>query len=112
MSSEPVLIEIECPACGPVLVHPEEIGFRYEPPTRARGMWTAPCPDCGAGLMGGAGYPDLVRLVSLGARETGESMPFELLEPHDGGPVSWDELFELHEYLDTHCCPQEQIKLP
>jgi hypothetical protein len=48
-------------------------------------------------------------VLGAGAERLSGLVPFEILEPHTGAPLSIDELLDFHAELDAVCCPAEGL---
>lgn len=66
------------------------------------------CPRCQRLLFHAVPAIDFPVLRMLGVGRS-QSLPFELLEPHAGRPVSWDDILDARLALEHGCCPQEEI---
>ena len=101
------LVQAACPTCGDVIAQASELVCGV-----SEGEETAlcefSCPGCDRPLLLPLSPNEVPTLVLLGAR-TDRSLPFEVLEPHSGPAVSWDEVLDLHLELERHAFPQREL---
>lgn len=64
----------------------------------AGGVWTS--------ITAGPGVEAARR---VGVSELVGTIPWELLEPHAGPPLSWDDLLDLQLAVSRTGCPQEEL---
>lgn len=102
-------IEAACPWCGPVEVTVPGLRCLVEPRRRAQGICEFTCPMCGRPVLTPVPVAGVQTLQRLGAGQLPGSVPFELLEPHPWGPLSWDEILDAHVALERACCPQDEL---
>lgn len=55
-----------------------------------------PCPECGDYVACPLEHRSALRLIGLGLRATSLRPPAEVIEVHEGPPLSPDELLDLH----------------
>lgn len=83
-----------CPACGEVGLTPDDIELVVC--GTASSTYSFDCPTCGNRVRGHADA-ELVRLLeSGGVMVTLLPIPAEALEPHEGPPLTLDDLLDLH----------------
>ena len=100
-------VEALCAWCGPVQVATSEL--RCEVAAQAEvGLCEFSCPSC-ARLIVCQAPADAVRAMRrAGAGKISGCVPFELLEPHRGPVISWDDLLDFHVLLE-HAASSEQL---
>lgn len=104
------VVTVSCRRCGPVALAPVAIrvaaaGGRDD----ADGLFGFTCPVCARQIWQAADDGTLEVLRGIGAPVLTGPAPFELVEPHRGGTISWDELLDAHELMSRHCCPQDEL---
>ena len=92
-------IKATCPACGDVRLRSRELTVRVCAETD-EGTYTFACPRCRAIVAREATPRILALLVSAGVRTEVWHQPAELFEPHDGPPISADDLLDFHLVLE------------
>jgi hypothetical protein len=102
-------VEAECPWCGRVEVAVPGLRCRVESRDQAQGLCEFTCPACSRLVLAPVPAPGVDMLLRLGASQALGAVPFELLEPRLGGPLSWDEILDAHVALERGCCPQEEL---
>ena len=100
-------IPVECQRCGELDVAVSEV--RRTPIDSGVGMFVFTCPICRREVWQAADAGTLLQLKSSGVSPLAGTAPLELVEPHLGPAISWDELLEAHEQIDGHCCPQDEL---
>jgi hypothetical protein len=55
------------------------------------------CPTCERLNVRALGRPELASLTRVGATPSEGPAPFELLEEHNGPPITWDDLIDFHQ---------------
>ena len=101
-------VRITCRRCGPVVASPSEIGVTGGD---SGGLFAFTCPSCGRDVWQAADAGTLAVLRSVGAPEVTGVAPLELVEPHAGPPITWDDLLEAHQVMSGHCCPQDELSV-
>ncbi len=106
---EETKVQAECPWSGTVTLSPKEL--RCAKPRRGvdSGLCEFACPDCGRTVILRTSRDGVAAVLHAGAVRASGPMPFELLEPHHGPPLSRDELLDLHLTMERTCCPQEEL---
>jgi hypothetical protein len=101
------LVEAECPTCGTVMASASALTCGISEADEAA-LCEFPCPSCDRVLLIPFPPIEMSSLLLLGAHRD-RSLPFELLEPHSGPTVSWDEVFDLHFELEQQSFPQQEL---
>jgi ribosomal protein S27E len=94
-----IKVRVVCPGCGPLVVPAAELRCELEA-DGARGICEVRCPGCSATLVVPAGPAAVATMRDGGAGRMTGCVPFELLEPHHGPPLSWDDLLDFKLALD------------
>ena len=94
-----IKVRVVCPSCGPVVLPAAELRCELEA-DGSKGICELRCPDCSATLVVPAGPAAVATMRDGGAGRMTGSVPFELLEPHTGPPLSWDDLLDFKLALD------------
>ncbi|HEX9236093.1 MAG TPA: hypothetical protein VF972_07425 [Actinomycetota bacterium] len=89
------VVQARCAWCGGVEFEFGEL--RVHAKGDDLGLLEFRCPSCGRLNVRPLGGPELAALSGLGATPTASPGPFELLEEHDGPPITWDDLIDFHE---------------
>lgn len=107
--TEETVVQASCPWSGQIALSPEEL--RCAKPRRgvASGLCEFTCPDCGRLVIVRTTREGVAAALRAGAVRASGPMPFELLEPHHGPPVSRDDLLDLHLTMERTCCPQAEL---
>lgn len=101
-------VRAECPWCGTVELEPGHLRCEVEP-SGAQALCEFICPVCSR-LVYARTTPEGVLAVRLaGAGNISGVIPFELLEPHDGPALSWDDFLDLRAAIEGLCCPMEEL---
>jgi hypothetical protein len=83
--------------------------FRCELETASReGICELRCPVCSATILLPAAAPAVETLWRAGAGHMGGTAPFELLEPHTGPPLSWDDVLDFKLALENNSDSQPE----
>lgn len=88
-------IRASCPTCGDVELTSRDVTVLVCS-TNNEGSYAFQCPRCRVAVSKAAEAKIVDLLVSSGVRMNVWQMPAELDEPHDGGPISYDDLLEFH----------------
>lgn len=96
-----------CPGCGPMVVPAAELRCELEAAGR-QGICELRCPVCSTTVLVPAVAPAVAALWKAGAHHMSGSVPFELLEPHTGPPLSWDEVLDFKLALENDSYPQPE----
>ncbi|MGH9038025.1 MAG: hypothetical protein ACRD0O_19880 [Acidimicrobiia bacterium] len=89
-----------CPGCGPMVVPAAELRCELEAAGR-QGICELKCPVCSTTVLLPAVSPEVETLWRAGAGHMIGSVPFELLEPHTGPPLSWDDVLDFKLALES-----------
>ncbi len=90
----PRLVHARCPWCGRVELLASDFTCSGAGPGEGRGLCEFTCPDCSRRVFVAVPTSDIALLWTGGAGEG--RLPLELLEPHNGPPLSWDDLLDFH----------------
>ena len=88
-----IKVRVVCPGCGPLVVPAAELRCELEA-DGGKGICELRCPACSATLVVRAEAAAVEAMRGAGAGHMSGSVPFELLEPHTGPPLSWDDLLD------------------
>ena len=99
MMSGTVKVRVVCPGCGPVVLPAKALRCELEAPGD-KGICELRCPVCSTMVLVPAGPVAVETMRDGGAGHMTGSVPFELLEPHSGPPLSWDEVLDFKLALD------------
>jgi len=92
-------IEATCPTCGTVERRAED--FELSVCSHSPSSWYAfLCPECERRVQKPASEKAIELLISEGVAPRYFTIPAEVLETHDGPPLTVDDLIELHELLE------------
>jgi hypothetical protein len=92
-------VRVACPGCGPMVVPADEFMCGLDA-AGATGLCELRCPVCSATVILRAEAAAVETMQRAGAK--GLTMaPFELLEPHPGPPLSWDDFLDFKLALDA-----------
>jgi hypothetical protein len=94
-----IKVRVVCPGCGPLVVPATELRCELEA-EGGNGICELRCPVCSATLVVPARAAAVETMRGAGAGHMNGSVPFELLEPHTGPPLSWDDLLDFKLALD------------
>jgi hypothetical protein len=86
-------VRVSCPGCGPMLVPAGEFQCEVDA-SEGKGLCEMRCPVCSAIVVLPAAASAVETLLRAGAGHMHGSIPFELLEPHTGPPLSWDDVLD------------------
>lgn len=92
-------VRVQCPGCGPVVAPADEFRCELEA-AGGRGICELRCPVCSAMLIVPA-QADAVETMRRGGAGPLPVAPFELLEPHAGPPLSWDDVLDFKLALEA-----------
>jgi len=97
-SRERARVEARCAWCGFVALGADDLTVRVGQGDQA--LVEFACSSCARLNLRRLAPGGLSPLAGVGILPTtGGPAPFELLEAHDGPPLGWDDLLELHEAL-------------
>lgn len=102
-------VQGRCPACGPLTLLPRDFSCALPSDPDDKGLAEFHCPICDGAVFNAVTPQEAKLLMLLGARRADGPAPFELTEEKAGPPVTLDELFDLHEALESICCPQAEL---
>lgn len=106
--NEDAEIRVECPWCGSLVLPPGAV--RCSPGRGGNlGLCEFTCPICFRLVLMPTAESGMEAVRRVGVSELAGTIPWELLEPHAGPPLSWDELLDLHLAVSRTCCPQEEL---
>ena len=94
-----ISVRVVCPGCGPVVVPATDLRCELEAAGQA-GICELRCPVCASTVL----IPAVASAVETirGAGAEGMTIaPFELLEPHAGPPISWDDVLDFKLALES-----------
>lgn len=102
------VVQADCRWCGPVDVATGDV--RCEVPEQgSEALCEFACPICRR-LILLATPPDRTRaLWTAGAGRMIGPIPFEVLERHDGPPISWDDVLDFRLALEATRCPAREV---
>lgn len=92
-------IKATCPGCGEVDLTAEDILLRIGG-SQLRNTYGFSCPDCGSFVEKPADDRVVRLLLSGGVVPQLVHVPAEVLEVHDGPPLTHDDLLTFHEVLE------------
>jgi hypothetical protein len=95
-----IKVRVVCPGCGPVVLPAKELRCEVQAPG-GEGICELSCPVCSTLLIVPAGPVAVETMRDGGAGHMSGSVPFELLEPHTGPPLTWDDILDFKLELDT-----------
>lgn len=102
------MVRTECAWCGPVELPPVEMRCGIDPTSRGEGLCEFLCPVCGRLGYAHTTAEGVELLACEGATRVARGLPFELLEPHAGAPLSWDDLLDAVLSMASTALPQDQ----
>ncbi len=88
-----VKVRVVCPGCGPVVLPATELRCELVA-SGDKGICELRCPVCSTMVLVPAGPAAVETMRDGGAGHMSGSVPFELLEPHSGPPLSWDDVLD------------------
>lgn len=91
-------IKAACPMCGEVSLKPSDIVLRVA--EGASGAYAFICPECRRSVTKPADDRIVRLLLSGGVKPVAGGIPAEFLEVHEGPPLTYDDLLDLHEALE------------
>jgi hypothetical protein len=89
------VFEARCAWCGPVPV--DTVGLGVHVGSTGEALLEFACPACDRLNVRPLDRPDVAVLSSVGVEPLAGPAPFELLERHDGPPITWDDLIDFHQ---------------
>lgn len=105
--SEPTSVKVRCSRCGEFVVAASELRVTRDAP--GAGMFLFTCPNCRRDVWQEAEPSTLLILRSAGVRFADGVAPLELVEPHLGPPISWDDVLDARSGMSHGCCPQDEL---
>lgn len=107
--SEDAEVRVECPWCGTLALSPGAVRCADVAPGDRLALCQFTCPVCFR-LIILRTTPEGVEVARrVGVADLNGPVPRELLEPHGGPPLTWDDVLDLHLALSRTCCPQEEL---
>ena len=103
------LVQVSCPFCGPAALRAGALRCGVDPEDSSRGLCQFTCPSCARLVFVDTPQAEANVLLAEGARRFSGLAPFELLEAHEGAPVSWDDFLDFHLALSATPFPQEEV---
>lgn len=105
---EAVMVEVRCTRCDRIIRLP--VGeLRCAAADRTGGLCEFRCPACQGLVLRAVEDQQDQMLREAGAGVLSAPVPFELLEPHDGPVLTFDDLLDLHLALEATDRPQEEL---
>lgn len=99
-------VRVTCAGCGQVEC---PVGDLRCEARGSQGILEFACPFCQRLALAKMQAWRALALQALGAARMTGPIPFELLEPHEGPVVSWDEALDYHLALERTDCPQAEL---
>jgi ribosomal protein S27E len=93
MMTGAIKVRVVCPGCGPVVLPAKELRCELEA-AGDKGICELRCPVCSTMVLVPAGPVAVETMRDGGAGHMSGSVPFELLEPHTGPALSWDDVLD------------------
>ncbi len=103
-------IKATCPGCGEVDLTVDDIVLRIGARTSVN-TYGFTCPDCGDYVQKSADDRVVRLLLSGGVIPVPVHVPAEVLEPREGPPITYDDLMDFHELLQTDAWYEQLDKL-
>ncbi len=94
-----IKVRVVCPGCGPLVLPAKHLRCELEA-AGDKGICELQCPVCSTMVLVPAGPAAVETMRNGGAGHISGSVPFELLEPHIGPPLSWDDVLDFKLALD------------
>jgi hypothetical protein len=104
-----IQVRMTCPRCGPMVVDGGLLRCETEPRPPSRGLCELDCPSCSQPILFSTAPAVMEALLEGGAKHPSGAVPFELLEPHAGPPLSWDDLLDFTVALERTAWPQFEL---
>jgi hypothetical protein len=89
------LARVRCAWCGPEELPLERVLISAR--SGQEGLFEFRCPSCDRLNIRALEPSDLSTLAEVGVSPRRGPAPFELLEEHDGPPITWDDLIDFHD---------------
>lgn len=102
-------VRAECPWCGPLVVEGERFRCEIDTAQPSKGLCELTCPGCSRPILFPTTAAAVRTLLEAGGQHLGGAVPFELLEPHAGAVLSWDDLLDFKLALDRTPWPQLEL---
>lgn len=106
--SKGMKVGADCPMCGPVELVPADVRCALEAAGEV-GLCEFSCSICGRTAYARTTAEGVAALRAEGAGGFAGTVPFELLEAHEGDPVGWDDLLDLLCALEGTPIPQSEL---
>lgn len=111
MRASPI-VEVSCPFCGPVELPAGAVSVGVDPDESSRGLCEFTCPFCSRPGFLATDQAAADALLEEGARPFAGPAPFELLEVHEGAPVTYNDILEFHSAISAAPFPQAEVIPP
>lgn len=105
--SEPTTVKVSCRRCGELVLEASVLRVTRAP--EGAGMFVFTCPSCSRDVWQEADSSTLLVLRSVGVGPVDGLAPLELVEPHTGPPISWDDVLDAQTGMRHDCCPQDEL---
>jgi hypothetical protein len=105
--SQPTTVKVSCRRCGELVVDAHAV--RVTRASQGAGMFLFNCPSCTRDVWQEADPATLLLLRSVGVGLVDGLAPLELVEPHAGPSISWDEVLDAQSGMRHSCCPQDEL---
>lgn len=102
-------MQVECRFCGEVSVSVASVRCALESQSTDQGLCELACPICSRTITLRAEAAIVGLLFLEGASTMAGAVPFEVLEPHAGAALSWDEVLDAKVAMSATCCPQDEL---
>lgn len=93
-------IEATCPTCGTVERAPEDFELGVCANVATASWYAFVCPSCEERIQKHADERVIELLIAEGVTPSQWTLPAELLEAHDGPPLSLDDVLDFHLLLE------------
>lgn len=93
-------IRASCGSCGDVQLTTGDVTVRMCVTTE-EGEYRFECPGCTETVVRSAEQRTIDLLLAAGVSLTTWSLPAELFEPHEGAPITHDDLIDFHASLQS-----------
>ena len=103
------IVEVSCPFCGPVELPAAAVSVGVDPDGSSRGLCEFTCPFCSRPGVLATDRMAADALLEEGARPFAGPAPFELLEVHEGAPITYDDVLEFHSAIAPAPFPQAEV---
>ena len=96
-----ITIKASCPTCGEVDLPNNEITLRVCNNRQLLSYYLFICPVCHTEVRKPADDHVVSLLLSGGVKAELFDIPAEVFEVHHGPPISWDDLLDFHQQLES-----------